>query len=107
MQFDDFGLTGIEFSQFFQCCVQRQEVGAERTCKPFVWLDGLTMTFGTSVVLARMVESLPDTLDKFSRLDGVGQSKLDNYGEEFVGLIRQYLKQHEPDLSASEMGGMS
>jgi len=57
------------------------------------------------VVLARMVDVLPDTLDKFSQLDGVGQSKLDNYGEDFVGLIREYLDQRDPVQSATDVQG--
>jgi ATP-dependent DNA helicase RecQ len=44
--------------------------------------------------LQEMVQSTPTTLDQFSRITGVGQAKLERYGEHFTNVILKHLETH-------------
>ena len=49
--------------------------------------------------LAEMVERQPQTLDQFSRITGVGASKLDKYGGDFLAVIRDHVEQAHAEKS--------
>ena len=44
-----------------------------------------------------MARTRPTTLENFILVHGVGQKKLDDYGEIFTGLIRKYSEEQEFD----------
>jgi len=43
--------------------------------------------------LADMVERQPQTREQFSRISGVGESKLDKYADDFLAVIRSHIEQ--------------
>ena len=45
--------------------------------------------------LQEMAFYLPQSLESFARINGVGTVKLEEYGEEFLALIRPYAQDHE------------
>lgn len=47
----------------------------------------------SDVALQEMCEQLPRTPEEFLEISGVGQVKLERYGEKFIGEIRQFLKE--------------
>ncbi|MEM7466551.1 MAG: DNA helicase RecQ [Pseudomonadota bacterium] len=42
--------------------------------------------------LAEIASQLPQTLTQFAHISGVGESKLEKYGEEFVSIVNQHLR---------------
>jgi len=44
--------------------------------------------------LQEMAHYLPQRLESFARINGVGTVKLEEYGEEFLALIRHYTQEH-------------
>ena len=52
--------------------------------------------------LREMVEQRPRTLEDFERLSGVGETKLDRYGEEFLGVIAK--RQGTPSEPLADQG---
>ena len=45
--------------------------------------------------LQQMARYYPQSRDSFLRISGVGEAKLQQYGEDFLQVIREYAKQHE------------
>ncbi len=62
----------------------RLSLAQEQGVPPFVIFHDST--------LASMVSVRPDTLEAFATLNGVGVQKLQQYGDEFVALLKQYPK---------------
>ena len=60
----------------------RRRLADEQNLPPFV-------VFG-DVSLRHMATLMPQTLDNFGRVQGVGSAKLEQYGEAFVAAIRRY-----------------
>ncbi len=52
----------------------------------------------TDAALREMCAALPETLEEFSEISGVGAAKLSRYGQMFVDLISQYKNRKKPDL---------
>jgi DNA helicase-2/ATP-dependent DNA helicase PcrA len=46
--------------------------------------------------LAAIVEALPESRDDLSRIDGIGPTRLERYGDEILALVRE----HSDDLVA-------
>jgi ATP-dependent DNA helicase RecQ len=63
---------------------QRTELAREQGVPPYVIFHDST--------LQEMVKSTPATLDQFSRIGGVGQAKLERYGEHFIKVIQEHLE---------------
>jgi len=61
---------------------KRKELADEQGVPPYVIFHDAT--------LMEMVEQRPETLAQFARLGGVGERKLDLYGEEFLEVIREH-----------------
>lgn len=61
---------------------KRKELADEQGVPPYVIFHDAT--------LMEMVEQRPGTLAQFARLSGVGERKLDLYGEEFLEVIREH-----------------
>jgi len=59
---------------------RRREIAAAQGVPPYVVFHDAT--------LAEMVEHRPRTLEQFARISGVGQRKLDAYGEDFLEVIQ-------------------
>lgn len=62
---------------------KRTELAREQGVPPYVIFHDST--------LQEMVKSTPTTLDQFSRIGGVGQAKLERYGEHFIKVIQEKL----------------
>jgi ATP-dependent DNA helicase RecQ len=65
----------------------RMALAREQDVPPYVVFNDGT--------LAAMVQYRPHTLEEFSRLSGVGEVKLDRYGEVFLDVIHQYEAENE------------
>ena len=63
---------------------QRTELAREQGVPPYVIFHDST--------LQEMVKSTPTTLDQFSHISGVGQAKLERYGEHFIKVILEHLE---------------
>jgi ATP-dependent DNA helicase RecQ len=63
---------------------QRTELAREQGVPPYVIFHDST--------LQEMVKSTPTSLDQFSRISGVGQAKLERYGEHFIKVIQEHLE---------------
>ncbi len=57
--------------------------------------------------LREMVEQRPTTLEAFARISGVGETKLDRYGEAFVALILEHASASQPAPDALGEDGSS
>ena len=57
--------------------------------------------------LREMVEQRPTTLEAFARISGVGETKLDRYGEAFVALIVEHASASQPAPDALGEEGSS
>jgi ATP-dependent DNA helicase RecQ len=66
---------------------QRTELAREQGVPPYVIFHDST--------LQEMVKSTPTTLDQFSRIGGVGQAKLERYGEHFINVIQEHREANE------------
>ena len=64
----------------------RRELAEERSVRPYV-------VFGDAS-LVQMAYFVPHSRESFSRITGVGATKLEEYGETFVEHIREYAEQH-------------
>ena len=62
---------------------KRTELAREQGVPPYVIFHDST--------LLEMVRSTPKTLDQFSCIGGVGQAKLERYGEHFIEVIQENL----------------
>ena len=60
----------------------RREIADAKGVPPFV-------VFG-DVSLLQMAAAYPQSTESFSRISGVGQVKLEEYGQRFLGVIREY-----------------
>ena len=63
---------------------KRTELAREQGVPPYVIFHDST--------LHEMVQSTPTTLDQFSRITGVGQAKLERYGECFIKVMLEHLE---------------
>lgn len=63
---------------------KRTELAREQGVPPYVIFHDST--------LQEMVKATPTTLDHFSRIGGVGQAKLERYGEQFIKVIQENLE---------------
>jgi len=50
--------------------------------------------------LHEMCRCYPSTLPEMRRINGVGDVKLERYGDDFVGVVQTYLEAH-PEVSKS------
>lgn len=69
----------------------RKRLAEEENVPPYV-------VFGDATLLA-LAAVRPDSLDGFSRIQGVGQRKLEQYGEPFVAVISRYGEEHGLELN--------
>ncbi len=67
---------------------KRKELADQQEVPPYVVFHDAT--------LMEMVELRPQTLTAFSQISGVGQHKLDLYGEDFVAVIRDHGGEERP-----------
>jgi ATP-dependent DNA helicase RecQ len=80
------GLDGPAAERLFQVLkVLRKRLAQERNVPPYVVFSDKT--------LRAMAISRPTTPAVFLRCPGVGERKLDAYGEEFIGAVREFLAQ--------------
>ena len=83
----------------------RREIADAKGVPPFV-------VFG-DVSLLQMAAAYPQTTESFSQISGVGQVKLEEYGERFLRVIRKYAQSRgledrpEELLKAGERAGVS
>jgi len=71
--------------------VLRKDLAEEENVPPYV-------IFGDATLLA-LAAVRPDNLDGFSRIHGVGERKLEQYGEPFVAVIRDFAREEGLDLN--------
>ena len=78
----------LEYDQplFQQLRTLRKRIADERGVPPFV-------IFGDAT-LQQMATYFPQIRESLSRISGVGNAKLEQFGEEFLALIRSYAQQH-------------
>jgi ATP-dependent DNA helicase RecQ len=62
---------------------RRQQFAEEQSVPAYVIFHDAT--------LMEMVTYRPETLEQMGRLSGIGERKLEAYGEEFLGVIREHL----------------
>ena len=71
----------------------RSQLAKEKSVPPYVVFH--------DTVLVEMAEQQPQTLDEFSQLNGVGQAKLEQYGQPFLAVIKEYQQQSHTNLSST------
>ena len=76
------GLGEYDSELFEELRALRRKLAEEQNVPPFV-------VFG-DVSLRRMAAVFPQSLETFSRVPGVGQAKLKQYGEKFVAVVSAY-----------------
>jgi ATP-dependent DNA helicase RecQ len=84
----DLSTRDLEYDQtlFQQLRALRKRMANERGVPPFV-------IFGDAT-LQQMATYLPQSRESLSRISGVGNAKLEQFGEEFLAVIRSYAQQH-------------
>ena len=89
----------VEYDQelFDQLRALRRDLADGQNVPPFV-------VFG-DVSLRHMAAFMPQSLDSFARMPGVGQAKLEQYGEAFVKVIGSYAETRGLSDRTAEMGG--
>ncbi len=76
-----------DFTLFEHLRSLRKEISLREQVPPYIIFNDST--------LREMSEYYPTDLAAFSRIKGVGQSKLDKYGEEFIKLIQDYVREND------------
>ena len=71
----------------------RSQLAKEKSVPPYVIFH--------DTVLVDMTDRQPQTLDEFSQLSGVGQAKLEQYGEVFLKVIKNFQELAQSGLSAT------
>jgi ATP-dependent DNA helicase RecQ len=79
---DDLPAEGPERDLFEALREQRRALAREQEVPPYVIFNDKT--------LRAMVEHRPETPSEFRALHGVGDVKLDRYGDTFLGLLREF-----------------
>ena len=79
---DEAGLSSdVDMDLFEALRSLRKRLADEQGVPPYVVFSDAS--------LRMMTEQRPKTLDAFAEISGVGQAKLDRYGEPFTALIRE------------------
>ena len=73
---------------------RRSELAAEQGVPPYVVFHDATLT--------EMVRRRPLTLSEFAAISGVGEHKLDAYGEEFIDVIQAHAHTGDADEAVSD-----
>jgi len=81
---------GVDEGLFDELRALRRKLAAERKVPAYI-------VFGDAS-LRDMARCRPTTLDNFNHIHGVGQKKLDDYGEVFTDLIRGYCLEVDLDV---------
>ena len=80
--------AGVEHPALFERLKQlRHEIASVQNLPAYIVL--------TNAALTDMCKRLPTTPAEFLEVSGVGQVKLERYGEQFLSEIRSYLREHE------------
>ena len=85
--------TGYDINLFERLRLLRKELADEQGVPPFV-------VFG-DLALRQMASYLPQSPENFSKISGVGEAKLKQYGKIFTGVIQAYAE--ENNLSEKEV----
>ncbi len=64
----------------------RLRLAKEKNVPPYIIFHDIT--------LKEMIKRLPRSLDEFGRISGVGKTKLENYGLEFLEIIKQHIQEY-------------
>jgi ATP-dependent DNA helicase RecQ len=70
----------------------RRQIASEVGLPPYMIFHDTT--------LKEICRTLPTDLEAFSRIQGVGQAKLEKYGSRFIELISEYIKHYGSVISA-------
>ena len=81
---------GVDEGLFDELRALRRELAAERKAPAYI-------VFGDAS-LRDMARCRPTTLENFSLVHGVGQKKLDDYGEVFTDLVRGYCLENDLEV---------
>ena len=81
---------GVDLGLFEELRSLRRELAGERKVPAYI-------VFGDAS-LRDMARCRPTTLENFSLVHGVGQKKLDDYGEVFTDLIREYCLENDLEV---------
>lgn len=68
---------------------RRNEIAAEKDLPPYVIFS--------NAAIREMTNRLTTDEVEFLSVEGIGRAKLESYGEEFIGLIRNYVKENNID----------
>jgi ATP-dependent DNA helicase RecQ len=68
----------------------RKAIADEQSVAPYIIFSDIS--------LRQMAERQPQTPDEFSRISGVGSFKLEQYGDRFIGEIREFCGEHDIPL---------
>jgi ATP-dependent DNA helicase RecQ len=80
--FSDAGNSNMDQDLFDRLRALRKRLAEESGLPPYVVFHDST--------LRKMAEHKPLELEQFAALPGVGRSKLDRYGPQFIAVIRDY-----------------
>lgn len=75
-----------DFTLFEQLRSLRKKIAQREQVPPYIIFNDST--------LREMSEYCPMDLKTFSRIKGVGQAKLEKYGQQFISLIQEYVKEN-------------
>ena len=82
---------GVDLGLFEELRSLRRELAGERKVPAYI-------VFGDAS-LRDMARCRPTTLENFSLVHGVGQKKLEDYGEVFTDLVRNYCRENGGDTN--------
>ena len=71
----------------------RSQLAKDKSVPPYVIFH--------DTVLVEMAETQPQNLQEFSTISGVGQTKLEQYGNAFLTVIAEYQQRHQSNLSTT------
>ncbi|MBP1744211.1 MAG: ATP-dependent helicase [Firmicutes bacterium] len=72
----------------------RKDISARESVPPYIIF--------TDAALREMSEKLPQSDEEFLKIKGVGESKLQKYGKEFLKTIETYLSEHPSNLEVQK-----
>jgi ATP-dependent DNA helicase RecQ len=79
---------------FEQLRFVRKEISARQQVPPYVIFPDSTLN--------EMSQHYPITLSELAQIKGVGQAKLEKYGEEFIQVIQAYVNEHPEALEMKD-----
>lgn len=93
----DTASSGHDEALFEKLRFLRKEIASTHGVPPYIIFSDKT--------LREICLHLPETLQEMRQISGVGDQKLEQHGESFISVVREYLKEHPETEKAANSGG--